>query len=126
MVKRGLLAGIVLAIGITGCGQTHRIAQPNDPAAVVHLLEHDGYKPPEVPKPPSGSGTAQSLGRSYNPYGKPVAYLRRDSLDVLVVRGTSSSPKVPALWLRSGSAVVFGYPRSPAGIAQWGELAKTL
>jgi hypothetical protein len=113
-------------LALAGCGQTHPTARLPDPAAVVRLLERDGYKPPEVPKRSSGTLTAQSLARSYAPYGKPVAYLRRGDLDVVVMRGTSSSPKVPALWLRSGSAVVFGSPASHAGIAQWGELAKAL
>jgi hypothetical protein len=122
-MRRAIWVGLV-AIGLAGCGRAHSTAQPHGVAAVIHLLEREGYKPPEAPDAPP---TAQSSSRLGPPPGTPVASLSKGGLGVIVDRATSGTSEGPeALWLRSGSAIVLGYPRSPTGLTQWLELTKAL
>lgn len=131
-VDSGAAAALFAVCGLlAGCGggQSQTTPPPKDAAGLVRLLEREGYKPPEAPKPPPGAsvGSAEWSVRFDTRYGKPVAYLTRGGLDVLVVSGSSSTPRVPqALWLRSGSAIVVGYLRSHAGVGQWRELTEAL
>jgi hypothetical protein len=124
------MVGAVVTTTVAGCGQAKH-APVRDPAEAVRVLQRQGYTYPTLPGASPGTRVARFGGAGFNiRNGQPIAYLYKDNLHVMIVRGDSHTERVPGtLWYRSGDTILIGWlskGNGPSGRAQFNALVEAL